>query len=84
MIAITDDGCLQFKAISTIYNIVTLHVPCFDNGSDIQECGRPQMHLNEMDIIQNKHDVDDDNYLSAKLLPLINMPFAFMYFDAIV
>lgn len=34
--------------------------------------GGPQMHLNEMDTIYDKYDVDDDNYLCVKLLPLIN------------
>lgn len=38
---------------------------------------RPQMHLNEMDIINDIYDVDDDNYLSNKLLPLIEMQSTF-------
>lgn len=38
---------------------------------------RPQMYLNEMDVINDKYDVDDNNYLSGKLLPLIEMQSTF-------
>lgn len=39
---------------------------------------RPQLHLNEMDVINDKYDVDVDNYLSDKLLPMIEMQSTFM------
>lgn len=39
---------------------------------------KPQLHLNEMDVINDKYDVDVDKYLSDKLLPMIEMQSTFM------